>query len=99
MILQAIIAKTAIEAVKRAFWKNGDKTASIVSDVLKVKAVSDDPHVHNEAARAIAWLLRGLVIIALVKVAQVLGFDITPYLHTILESATETAVETTNAAG
>jgi len=91
--MQALIIKTLFEAARRAFWKNGSGKG-VVADVLTVKHDSEDPLVHNETARALAWLLRGLVVIALVKVAQLVGFDITPYLHDILRMMTEQAAET-----
>ncbi len=99
MILQTLIVKTVIEAAKRAFWKNGAYGAGAVADVLKVKHTTSDPSIHDELARVIAWVLRGLAVIALVKVAQLAGFDITPYLHDLLEIGTDVAIDAAESAG
>lgn len=94
MLLQTLIVKTLLEAAKRAFWKNGAKGVPAVVDVLSVKHTTADPNINDELARAFAWVFRGVAVIVLVKLAQVAGFDITPYLHLIFQTATDAAVET-----
>ncbi len=89
-MLQALIIKTVIEGVRRAFLRNKG-TGNVVSDVLAVKHDSGDPQIHNEIARVIAWLARGIAVILLLKLAQVLGFDLTPYLDVIFEAGADAA--------
>jgi hypothetical protein len=93
-MIQALLIKTVFEAAKRAFWKNGNPAAGIVKDVLVVKHETADPNINDELARVLAWVFRAGAIIAIVKGAQLAGFDVTPYLHLIFQSAAEEAAKT-----
>ena len=93
-MIKAILIKTLFEAVKRAFWKNGNPALNAVKDVLVVKHETADPQIQDELARVLAWLFRAVAIIAIIKGAQFAGFDVTPYLHLIFQTAAEEAAKT-----
>ncbi len=97
MLLQAailrVVTKTAISAAKRAFLRNGNPLDNPVADLLKTKQTTPDPEIKDEVARVLAWLLRAVAILAMIKAGQLVGVDITPYLNQILQEFANVSTE------
>lgn len=100
MLLQSLLVrtviKTAASAARRAFLRNGNPLENPVVDLLKTKHTTADPEIKDETARVLAWVLRAAAILAIIKAGQLMGIDVTPYLHQILQ---EIANSSTEAAG